>query len=90
MDKMIIIPINLFKLDQEILILNEDGSTTNFAFVDLAMLPEVAVEACSAYDINKVRLIGNGNYATALSNEIKEYALQNYSNKELDISIMEA
>lgn len=90
MDKMIIIPINLFKLDQEILILNEDGSTTNFAFVDLAMLPEVIVEACGVYNTNNIRLIGNSNYAEALSNEIKEYALKNYSNKELNISIMEA
>ena len=89
MDKMIIIPLNLFKLEQEIMIIDQMG-THEFAQVDLAHLPEVIVEACSVYNTNVVKLIGNGNYAEALSNEIKEYAIKNYSNKELNISIMEA
>ena len=40
--------------------------------------------------INLFRLIGNKNYAEALANEIKEYAIQNYTNKELNIIITEA
>lgn len=89
MDKMIIIPLNLFKLEQEIMIINQEGTHT-FAQVDLAHLPEVIVEACGVHNIDTIRLIGNGNYAGALLNEIKKYAIQNYSNKELNISIMEA
>lgn len=89
MDKMIIIPINLFKLEQEIMIIDQEG-THAFAQVDFAHLPEVIVEACGVHNVDTIKLIGNGNYAEALSNEIKEYAIQNYSNKELNISIMEA
>ena len=40
--------------------------------------------------IENIKIIGNGNYAEALANEIKEYAMQNYSNTNLNISIMEA
>ena len=89
MDKMIIIPINLFSLDQEIIIVNQDGNQS-FAKVDLAHLPEVVVEACGVNYTDNIRLIGNKNYAEALANEIKEYAMINYSNKELNIEIMEA
>ena len=89
MDKMIIIPINLFSLDQEIIVVNQDGSQS-FAKVDLAHLPEVVVEACGVNYTDNIRLIGNKNYAEALANEIKEYAMINYSNKELNIEIMEA
>ena len=89
MDNMIIIPLNLFKLDQEIMIVNQEG-THAFARVELAHLPEVVVEASTVHNTNQIRLIGNGNYAEALANEIREYAIQNYANKELEITIMEA
>ena len=89
MDKSIIIPLNLFKLDQEILITDQDTCRT-FAYVGFAELPEVVVETSRAYDIHDVKLIGNGNYAEAISNEIKEYLTTNYSDNILNISIMEA
>lgn len=89
MDKMIIVPINLFRLAQEIMIVDQEGSHA-FAQVDIAELPEVIVAACKVHGTNNVRLIGNGNYAQALSNEIKEYAIQDYAECELNISILEA
>ncbi len=89
MDKMIIIPLNLFKLEQEIMIVGQDG-THAFANVDLAHLPEVVVEACNVHCTDTIKLIGNANYAEALAKEIKEYSIQNYANKILNISIMEA
>ena len=89
MDKMVIIPLNLFSLDQEIIIVDETGNKS-FAKVELAHLPEVVVEACGVNSTDSVRLIGNKNYAEALANEIKEYAAMNYANKVLNISIVEA
>jgi hypothetical protein len=89
MDKMIVIPINLFNFSQEILIVDENGTHT-FTRAELPVLPELINEASQVYSIENIKLIGNGNYAEALANEIKEYAIQNYSNKELNISIMEA
>lgn len=89
MDKMIVVPINLFNLEQEIMILEQTGSQA-FAKVELAYLPEVIVEACNVHFTNNIKLIGNKNYAEALSNEIKEYAVINYANKDLNIEIMEA
>lgn len=89
MDKMIVIPLNLFSLEQEIIIVDEIGNKS-FAKVELTHLPEVIVEACGVNSTDNVRLIGNKNYAEALANEIKEYAAMNYANKNLNISIMEA
>lgn len=89
MDKIIVIPINLFRFEQEILIV-DDNSTTKFASVDLTSLPEVAVEACGVHGISDIKLIGNVNYAQAIANEIQEYKLQNYSNKKINVSIVEA
>ena len=89
MDKLIIVPLNLFSLQQSIMVVDQDGSHA-FANVELAHLPEVLVEATNVYHTNNIRLIGNKNYAEALANEIKEYAIQNYTNKELNIMIMEA
>lgn len=88
MDNMIIIPINLFSLDQEIMIVDQEGSHA-FAKVELAHLPEVVVEASGVYCTDTIKLIGNKNYAEALANEIKEYVIQNYANKNLNIEIME-
>lgn len=89
MDKMIIIPLNLFSLDQEIIVIDQGGNHS-FAKVELAHLPEVVVEACRVNNTEHIRLIGNKNYAEALSSEIKEYASLNYTNKELYINIVEA
>ena len=89
MDKMIVIPINLFTLDQEIIVVDQGGNHS-FAKVELAHLPEVVVEACGVNNTEVIRLIGNRNYAEALANEIREYASLNYSNKELYINIVEA
>ena len=89
MDKMIIIPINLFSLDQEIMIVDQMG-THQFAKVALSHLPEVIVEASSVHHTDNIKLIGNKNYAEALANEIKEYSAINYANKNLNIEIMEA
>ena len=71
------------------MIVDQDSSHT-FANVELAHLPEVLVEATNVHHTNNIRLIGNKNYAEALANEIKEYAIQNYTNKELNIRITEA
>lgn len=89
MDKMIVIPLNLFSLDQEIIVVDETGNHS-FAKVELAYLPEVVVEACGVNCTDNIRLIGNKNYAEALVNEIKEYAAMNYANKVLNIDIVEA
>ena len=89
MDKMIIIPLNLFAFSQEVLILDENGTNT-FTRAELPSLPEIINEASQVYGIDNIKLIGNGNYAAALSNEIREYAINNYANKELNITIMEA
>lgn len=89
MDKTIIVPLNLFNLQQSIVVVDQDGSHI-FAHVELSHLPEVLVEATGVHHTNNIRLIGNKNYAEALSNEIKEYAIQNYANKELNIMITEA
>ena len=80
MDKLIIVPLNLFNLQQSIMIVDQDGSHA-FAHVELAHLPEVLVEATGVHNTNNIRLIGNKNYAEALANEIKEYAIQNYTEK---------
>ena len=71
------------------MIVDQDSSHT-FTNVELAHLPEVLVEATNVHHTNNIRLIGNKNYAEALANEIKEYAIQNYTNKELNIIITEA
>ena len=89
MDKMIVIPINLFNFSQEVLIVDENGTNT-FTRAEFPNLPEIINEASQVYGIENVKIIGNGNYAEALANEIKEYSIQNYANKELNISIMEA
>lgn len=89
MDKMIIIPINLFSLDQEIIVVDQGGNHS-FAKVELAHLPEVIVEACNVNHTENIKLMGNKHYAEALSNEIKEYAAINYANKNLNIEIVEA
>ena len=89
MDKLIVIPLNLFALEQDIIVIDENGNTP-LARVGLADLPEVAVATCITHNINNIRLIGNTNYASALATEISTHATINYSNYEINISIMEA
>lgn len=88
LDKQIIIPINLFTLDQTIYIAT-DSEVKEFTKTDFAHLPEVIVELANVQDVNNIKIIGNKNYSEAVANEIKEYNLKNYGFKELNITIME-
>ena len=88
MDKMIVIPMNLFNFTQEVLIV-DNNTTKTLTRADFTSLPEVVTEACNAFGIENIKILGNTNYAQALLNEIQEYSVNNYSNKNLNISIME-
>lgn len=88
MDKQIIIPINLFTLEQSIYIVDETDSK-EFAKADVIHLPEVVGDLSIAQNIENIKIIGNKNYSEALAKEIKEYSLTNYANKTLNITIME-
>lgn len=89
MDKLIVVPLNLFALEQDIIIVDENGNTP-LTRVNLTDLPEVVVTACVAHDIHNIKLIGNANYAGALATEISTHATINYSDNKINISIMEA
>lgn len=89
MNKLLVVPINLFTLEQQILIC-DDSNTIEFARVELAKIPEVLADLAYAKNINNIKLIGNKSYATALKDEINKYAINNYTEKnQLNISILE-
>lgn len=88
MDKFIVVPFNLFSLEQQILICDEND-TKEFARVELAKLPEVLADLAFAQHIDKVKLVGNASYATALETEIKNYVVGNYAQHSLNIEILE-
>lgn len=88
MNKILVVPFNMFSLEQQILIC-DDNDTTEFARVELAKLPEVLADLAYAQHIDTIKLAGNKSYATALETEIKNYAVSNYAQHELNIEILE-
>jgi uncharacterized lipoprotein YmbA len=89
-NKIVIVPLNLFSLNQTIFIVDKEKEKTQiFTTVEVSTLPEAMVEACVVYSTSEIKIIGNTNYAQALANEIKEYSTKYYSNKELNITITE-
>lgn len=89
MNKFIVIPINLFTLEQQILLCDEN-STAEFAKVELAKVPEVLADLAYAQHIDKIKLVGNFSYAAAMRGEILSYAKHNYAEKEqLNVEILE-
>lgn len=88
MNKFIVVPFNMFSLEQQIL-LCDDNNTTEFARVELAKLPEVIADLAYAQHIDSVKLAGNKSYATALESEIKNYVVSNYAQHALNIEILE-
>lgn len=89
MNKIIAVPFNLFSLEQQI-ILCDDNDATEFARVELAKLPEVIADLAYAQHIDSIKLAGNESYATALKKEIEKYAISNYAEcNQLNIEILE-
>lgn len=88
MNKILVVPFNIFSLEQQILIC-DDNDTTEFARVELAKLPEVLADLAYAQHIDTIKLAGNKSYATALETEIKNYVVSNYAQHELNIEILE-
>lgn len=89
-NKIIAVPFNMFTLEQQILLYDEDNGTTEFARVELAKLPEVVADLAYAQHIDTIKLAGNKSYVTALETEIKNYVVSNYAQYELNIEILEA
>lgn len=88
MNKILVVPFNMFSLEQQILIC-DDNDTTEFARVELAKLSEVLADLAYAQHIDTIKLAGNKSYATALETEIKNYVVSNYAQHELNIEILE-
>lgn len=90
MNKFIAIPINLFTLDQQIMLYDtEQNKVTEFAKVELAKLPEVLADLAHVQQIHNIKLIGNKYYAQAIKSELDNYVITNYAEHQLNVEILE-
>lgn len=84
--KTIICYFNLFDMSQKILILNEDKEEL-IAMATLDSLGESIADVCKVYNINKVHLYGNEEYASSLIDEIDTHTGAAYSNNLIEIEV---
>lgn len=86
MDNFICCIFNLFDANQTIMVY-KNGMQFSQIPVAYGDLPEQIAECCDAYDITKVKLIGDSRYAMVLANDIEGTYYTKYTKKDLNIEV---
>jgi hypothetical protein len=80
--------LNLFAFEQTIYVIDDMGTVTPVAAIEIEQLPEVIAAICSEHGARKAILTGNEAYAQGLSDEIKEFSSTHYNDNNIEVEII--
>lgn len=78
--------INLFDLNQSILLLSEDKYMP-IGQSDFQDLGSTIALLCDTYQVNNVQLIGHSEYAQVVKRDILTFSKMNYNNNNIEVTI---
>ena len=77
----------MFDLHQRIVFVDETGSMKEIGVANLDNLSEMIADLCTKYQVNKVHLIGNKEYANIMANEICLHGATKYGNHYIEVEV---
>ena len=88
MDKFILINLNMFTMNHQIFIVDEERGMATLGAFSVNQLPAVLDQATDGADTKKIRIAGNRSYAQDLIDLLKTYEFTKYSQNTLDIEVI--
>lgn len=80
--------LNLFAFEQMIYLIDDAGTVTPVAAIEIEQLPEVISAICNEHNAKKIILTGSDAYANGLINDIKKFSALHYNNKNIEVEII--
>lgn len=77
----------MFDLHQRIIFVDEQGNMEEVGVANLDNLSEMIADLCTKYEVNKVHLIGNKEYAGAAASEICLHGVAKYGNHYIEVEV---
>lgn len=77
----------MFDLHQRIILVDETGNMNEIAIANLDNLSTTIADVCSQYKINKVHLIGNKDFSSAVAENICMYSATKYGNNCIEVEV---
>lgn len=77
----------MFDLHQRIIFADEKGNMKEIGIANLDNLSETIADLCAKYNVNKVHLIGNKEYADVAANEIYLHGVTKYGNHYIEVEV---
>ena len=86
--KKIVCELHMFSLNQNIYVIDDDG-THEFAVPStMEELPEIISALCHSKNINKVMLTGNSVFGAAVAEDILAYSKNHYSENIIEVEVV--
>ena len=77
----------MFDLHQRIIFVDEKGNMNEIGIANLDNLSEMIADLCTQYNVNKVHLIGNKEYADMTASEIRFHGAAKYGNHYIEVEV---
>ena len=77
----------MFDLHQRIIFVDEKDNMNEIGIANLDHLSEMIADLCTQYNVNKVHLIGNKEYADMTASEIRLYGAAKYGNHYIEVEV---
>ena len=77
----------MFDLHQRIIFVDEKGNMNEIGIANLDNLSEMIADLCTQYNVNKVHLIGNKEYADMTASEIRSHGAAKYGNHYIEVEV---
>lgn len=77
----------MFDLHQRIIFVDEKANMNEIGIANLDNLSEMIADLCTQYNVNKVHLIGNKEYADMTASEIRLHGAAKYGNYYIEVEV---
>ena len=89
MDKYILINLNMFAVDNQVLVINGlDADTTEIGTYSIEQLPDVIAELAHETGIYKIKIAGNSKFAELVNYGITTKEMFKYNENKIEIEVI--
>lgn len=77
----------MFDLHQRVILVDETGNMKEIAIANLDNLSTTIADVCAQYNIDKVHLIGNKDFSSAVAKNICTHSATKYGNNCIEVEV---
>lgn len=86
--KKIVCELHMFSLNQNIYVIDDDGTHEIAVPANMEELPEIISALCHSKNIDKVMLTGNSVFGAAVAEDILAYSKQQYKENNIEVEVV--